>query len=170
MSTRTRKSVEVASYLIYKNNNLPEDGTNTILKSGFSNKKLQKMLYFAQAWYLAIYDKELFPDDFEAWIHGPAIRHVYGLYKNFGYSRINLIKNNKDFSSLTEKEKGFLDMIFEIYHKFDAQHLEFLSHNDTPWIDARNETPPNFASLNVISKESIKVFYKEKLSALKQDV
>ena len=35
-----------------------------------SNLKLQKLLYYAQAWYLALYDVPLFDDPIEAWVHG----------------------------------------------------------------------------------------------------
>jgi uncharacterized phage-associated protein len=38
-----------------------------------SNLKLQKLLYYSQAWHLAIFDRRLFPERFQAWVHGPVI-------------------------------------------------------------------------------------------------
>ena len=43
-----------------------------------SNLKLQKLLYYAQAWYLALHNEPLFPESIEAWVHGPAVPPVYG--------------------------------------------------------------------------------------------
>jgi uncharacterized phage-associated protein len=39
-----------------------------------SNLKLQKLLYYAQGFYLAIYGKALFEEDIVAWEHGPVVR------------------------------------------------------------------------------------------------
>ena len=52
--------------------------------SFISNLKLQKLLYYAQAWHLAIYDTRLFPERFQAWVHGPVIPEIYHRYKEFG--------------------------------------------------------------------------------------
>ncbi len=41
-----------------------------------SNLKLQKLLYYAQGFHLALYDKLLFSEDIEAWQHGPVVRDV----------------------------------------------------------------------------------------------
>ena len=43
--------------------------------------KLQKLLYYAQGWTLAILNKNLFEEDFQAWTHGPAIPSIYRKYK-----------------------------------------------------------------------------------------
>ena len=53
-----------------------------------SNLKLQKLVYYAQAWYLAISDEALFEEDFEAWVHGPVIPELYQEYKSFGWRPI----------------------------------------------------------------------------------
>ena len=42
-----------------------------------TNLKLQKLLYYAQAWYLALYNVALFEEDFQAWVHGPVLYSQY---------------------------------------------------------------------------------------------
>lgn len=60
--------------------------------------KLQKLLYFAQGFSYAFYDKELFNDDFEAWVHGPVIPSIYHEYKSYEYNPIDLNYNLKEFN------------------------------------------------------------------------
>ncbi|OQY42717.1 MAG: hypothetical protein B6240_13665 [Desulfobacteraceae bacterium 4572_87] len=45
-----------------------------------SNLKLQKLVYYAQGFYLALYDEPLFNEPIEAWTHGPVIRELYRSY------------------------------------------------------------------------------------------
>ena len=52
------------------------------------NLKLQKLVYYAQAWHLALRDVPLFEEDFEAWVHGPVIPALYQEYKKFGWRPI----------------------------------------------------------------------------------
>ena len=42
-----------------------------------SNLKLQKLVYYAQGFYLALHDEALFPEDIEAWTHGPVVPVLY---------------------------------------------------------------------------------------------
>lgn len=42
---------------------------------------LQKILYFIQGIYLALYDVPLFDEDCYAWVHGPVYNSVYNLFK-----------------------------------------------------------------------------------------
>ena len=70
---------DVANYFIGLSlkNKLDTDGT----VEGITNLKLQKILYFAQCAYLALYDKPLFEDEVLAWEYGPVISSVYNKYK-----------------------------------------------------------------------------------------
>ncbi|HRP36920.1 MAG TPA: DUF4065 domain-containing protein, partial [Candidatus Dojkabacteria bacterium] len=53
-----------------------------------TNLKLQKLVYYADAWYLANYGDSLIQEDFQAWVHGPAIPALYGEYKHFSWQPI----------------------------------------------------------------------------------
>ena len=80
---------EIAKYFIYLSN---KEGRPV------TNKKLQKLLYYAQAWYLVKKGKKLYEDDIEAWVHGPTIPHMYRQYKEYGYQPIT--KENIDVNSI----------------------------------------------------------------------
>lgn len=54
-------------------------------KEAMSHKKLQKLCYFSQAWYLANYGEPLVPNRFEAWVHGPVSPDLYYKYKGWGW-------------------------------------------------------------------------------------
>lgn len=57
-------------------------------KEAMTHKKLQKLCYFAQAWYLANYGKPLVPNRFEAWVHGPVSPDLYSKYRGWGWEMI----------------------------------------------------------------------------------
>lgn len=140
----------IADYFISKDNKN---------KIGLTNKKLQKLLYYAQAWYLVHKNKRLFREDIEAWIHGPAIPKVYFEYKKFGYNNILKEVDEKDLSSLSKEEREILDAVWEVYGKYDADYLELLTHNEEPWIKTRNGIAPYESSDRVIDPQLMKDFY-----------
>ena len=140
----------VADYFISKNR---ED------KKGLTNKKLQKLLYYAQAWNLVLHNKKLFQDDIQAWIHGPAIPRVYGQFKQFGFRDIESKISSTEFSNLLANEKKLLDTIWDIYGKYDANYLEVLTHSEAPWQDARRETEADKSSNAIISSALMKEYY-----------
>jgi uncharacterized phage-associated protein len=53
-----------------------------------TNLKLQKLLYYCQAWYLAFLGKPLFGERIEAWIHGPVVPPVFGSFKEHRWNVI----------------------------------------------------------------------------------
>lgn len=119
-----------------------------------SNMKLQKLLYYAQGFYLAMYDKELFKDDFEAWEHGPVIPSLYREFSKYGSSAIPKPKSFT-FRPYTQEEKEFLREIYNAYGQFSAWALSEMTHQTLPWKNAkRNE---------IISKESMKAYFSTRI-------
>jgi uncharacterized phage-associated protein len=127
-----------------------------------TNKKLQKLVYYAQAWHLALYDKPLFRDRFEAWIFGPVQPRLYQRFKKYGSDPINEQPSKPDISSPAEKH---LKDVIEAYWKFTAWELERMVHQEDPWKKARNALAPDKPSSKVISQEDMKKYYKQRLSA-----
>ena len=123
-----------------------------------TNKKLQKLLYYAQAWYLALKDRPLFREDIQAWVHGPAIQSIYKKYRKFGYENISEEINPKELKSLVKDE--LLNEVWKVYGKLDAEYLEALTHNEDPWQLARDGLNSADASTKVISHEDMKRYYK----------
>jgi uncharacterized phage-associated protein len=122
--------------------------------------KLQKLLYFSQAWYLANKGKPMFDDDFQAWAHGPVSRKIYEQHRGRNWEPLDRAKKQPKLSADIEK---CLVMVFDEYGKYGAKHLEQLTHKHNPWIDARSGLPPEARCETVISKEAMRDFYGAKI-------
>lgn len=136
-------------------------------KASMSHKKLQKLLYYAYCWVLALMNESadninlrLFNERIEAWIHGPVIPKVYSEYKHYGAENINQIEkfNEKVFP---EDVLDILNQVWDVYGKFTGNELEAISHRETPYIVARNGIPAYAASNNRISDDIIFKYFNE---------
>lgn len=146
-----------AEYFVKKNE---ED------KKGLSPLKLQKLLYYAKAWGLVFNKgKKIFPDEFQAWIHGPANPKVYLTFKSFDFNASHPEFLDKDFNLFAPEEKEVLDLVWNVYGKFDGKYLEALTHEEEPWLKARQGLDAETASQNIISDESMRDFYGRRLEA-----
>ena len=125
-----------------------------------SNLKLQKLLYYAQAWYLALYNKPLFGDRIEAWVHGPVVPRVYGRFKAWLWQPIEPTPNP---DPLTKRTKDHVQEILEVYGGLSAFQLERLTHQEEPWRKARKGLAPDEPSREAISHEDMKSFYRAML-------
>lgn len=128
------------------------------LGSAITPLKMQKILYYAQGYYLARYNKPLFNEDFQAWAHGPANPKIYDKYKQYGSSSIDEIVDE-----LYEFDDTITKFLFDIWNTFgiyDGKYLEQLTHTEEPWIKARKGYEPGERCEVVISKDSMKKFFK----------
>lgn len=139
---------KIVDYIIW----LHQDSGDVI-----TNLRLQKLLYYAQAWYLALYDEALFDDDFEAWIHGPVLPAIYQRFKSYKW---NAISEEIEKPDLPKKIEDHINEIVRVFGQYSSLDLEYMSHNETPWIKARNGCPSDAASSAIIDKEEMKSFYK----------
>lgn len=125
--------------------------------------KLQKLLYYAQAWYLAMFKRPLFKDSFEAWAHGPVCLSVWNRFKGKGAAPIT----PEDVSTAPRfdvETNSFLCEIWRVYGQFTAKRLEELTHNETPWIEARGGVPEYGSSDKLISHNSMRDYYSQRLN------
>lgn len=123
---------DVANYFLAKAD--PEIG-DTI-----SNLKLQKLVYYAQGFYLAIFDQLLFPEEIKAWAHGPVVPELYQAFKQFGSDGIPC-PDSVDFSIYDGETAELLDEVWAEYGQYAAWKLRDLTHNEPPWRNtARNGT------------------------------
>ncbi len=124
-----------------------------------TNLKLQKLLYYTQAWHLALYDRALFSEDFEAWVHGPVLPSQYHRFKHNSWRPIM-----DNVYGPPRTGVGYLDRhIGEILNVFGvetAAALELMTHREAPWLEARRGLLPEASSTAPISKELMKKFYK----------
>ena len=118
--------------------------------------KLQKLLYLAQGYSYAFYDKPLFNDEIEGWVHGPVVPNVYKLYSEYKYNPIDITYENVEIDKNTEE---LLNYIINKYSKYDSKYLEELTHNQDPWIFSRDGLDPDERSDKTIDKQSIANFF-----------
>jgi len=130
-----------------------------------TNLKLQKLLYYAQAWYLALYDTALFPDRFEAWVHGPIQPGVFAKFFRFSHRPIEQDASNWGVPKRVAKH--IVDVL-EAYGATTAFDLERLSCQEQPWIIARQGKAIDEPSTTVITTDAMRDFYRARLNEQKK--
>ena len=128
-------------------------------KKSLTHKQLQKLCYYAQAWHLALLDRPLFDEEFQAWIHGPVCPYLYADYADYGWKKI--VKLTGEAPKFPDETLQVLKAVYRTYSKLSGAQLETLTHSEKPWQDARGNIPPYEPSTNVISNDVMKQFYAE---------
>jgi uncharacterized phage-associated protein len=121
-----------------------------------TNLKLQKLVYYAHAWYIALNKEKLFAEPIEAWVHGPVIPSVYRRFKQYGWNPISF---QPDDVNLTPEITDFLHEIMDAYGGYTGYELEKMTHSETPWKNARGNLAPDEASNNIISNDDLISYY-----------
>lgn len=117
-----------------------------------THKKLQKLLYYAQAWHLVYFDgNPLFEEHPQAWVHGPVYPSVYEKFSRFGSGAVNLTAEYQilgveceEYTRQLAKRIGLataserlIHAVLLKYGKLSAFQLELLSHEESPWAEQR---------------------------------
>jgi uncharacterized phage-associated protein len=127
-----------------------------------SAMKLQKLVYYSQAWHLVWEERPLFPEKIEAWANGPVVRELYREHrKRFEVTARTFPEGNSD--RLTETEQETIDAVVDSYGKLKAFELSEMTHREAPWKDARRGVPPGAACTNIITKQAMAEFYESLL-------
>ena len=137
----------VAKYLL----TLVEDDADELM----SNLKLQKLLYYCQGFHLAMNNIPLFPEEIEAWTHGPVVPEVYHEYKQHGSNGIPM-PSGFDLSTLSQAEKEVVNEVYSYYGQFSAWGLRNMTHTESPWVDT-----PEGAT---ITKDKLLGFFKTRIT------
>jgi uncharacterized phage-associated protein len=96
--------------------------------------KLQKLLYYAQGYYFALFGEPLFSEAIEAWDHGPVVREIYDEYKHCGRQPLPLPKDESP--AFSQDIRDLLDNVAVSYGRYSALGLRDLTHKEAPWKDA----------------------------------
>ncbi len=127
-------------------------------KESMTNLKLQKLCYYAQAYYLAIFDAPLTNTTFEAWVHGPVSPALYHQYKQWGWYDIS--KYDGPLPKLNKETEEFLETVYRTYGVFSGEQLEQFTHREEPWIKARNGISSIQYCTTEIKNEDMKRYFK----------
>ncbi len=118
--------------------------------------KLQKLVYYSQAWSLVWDERPMFRDRIEAWANGPVVPVLYqehkGKFKVRGWSL-------GDPAALSRDAKATVDAVLDFYGPKTSQWLSDLTHNERPWREARGSLAPGERGNHVISTASMHEYY-----------
>jgi uncharacterized phage-associated protein len=148
-ASKAYPAIAVVNYFI-------ERGAHEGIK--LSPMKLQKLVYFAHGWFLAVTGKPLIEESVEVWKYGPVIRKVYHELKHHGsspvvtpietteYAFTRQPDGTADFvvttavpvlpprSEDTARLYAVLDRVWDIYKQFTAKQLSDMTHEKgSPW-------------------------------------
>ena len=146
---------------------------------GVSHLKLQKIIYYCQAWHMVFFGREntLLKEVPQAWVNGPAYPAVYKKYKkdgditdpmtkeDFGYSDIE--KGLSELSSkmgLSDQQTECLDSVISLYGTKNITQLVFLTHSEKPWVEKRIGLKPYERSTEELSLQTMHDYYKERFN------
>lgn len=138
-----------------------------------SPMKLQKLVYFAHGWCLALANKPLINEKVEAWQYGPVVGSLYREFKKYGNEGITSpvveLKHLGDFKFANviptvedEDTKKLLNKIWEIYGGYTGWQLSNATHLEgTPWSEiwGKDGVPSN----TDIPDEKIRDFFKKQM-------
>lgn len=124
-----------------------------------SNLKLQKLLYYAQGFHLAIFDTPLFTNDIQAWKHGPVVESLYHTYKDHGSGGIPPLKE-MDTDIFSDEVIELLDEIHNMYGQYGAWKLRNMTHEEPPW---KSTYKDGVGSGRVIPLEAMQNYFKTQL-------
>ena len=120
-----------------------------------SNLRLQKLLYFVQAYFFLSLDEPCFKNRIEAWDFGPVVPEVYHKYKRFGSM---IIQENEKCSieDIDEEDCQKIDEMLDACADKTTRELVNITHEQKPWKRAYK----NLFS-NEITQESIRDMFAE---------
>ena len=118
--------------------------------------KLQKLVYYSQAWSLVWDEKPLFEEDIEAWANGPVVRKLFDCHRGM-YEISSMPLGNSDL--LDQEQRDTVDAVLEYYGDKSAQWLIELTHMEDPWKQARKGLPPLERGSKVIPLDAIADYY-----------
>jgi uncharacterized phage-associated protein len=123
--------------------------------------KLEKLVYYCQAWHLVWDEEPLFPEPIEAWANGPVVPELYDKHRrSFKVSSWHRWGNS---SNLSESEHETIKLVLDRYGSLSAGTLSELTHGEQPWCLARKGLAPGERGNRVITHASMIEYYESLL-------
>ncbi len=137
------KAIDVANVFLKLSE--PESGDS------LTNLKLQKLIYYVQGFHLAIYGDVLFDEPILHWEHGPVVRELYDILKEYGSNSVP-IPQDFDASILSKEQLKLIEEVNSVYGQFSAWKLRDMTHAESPWLNTTKD--------EVITPDSMKPYFK----------
>jgi len=119
-------------------------------------RKLQKLVYYSQAWSLVWDEKPLFRERIEAWVNGPVVPNLYRVHR--GQFDVTDWPHG-DPGNLSALQCETVDSVLDFYGNKSSQWLSDLTHSEQPWKDARQGLAPMDRGENEITHASMHEYY-----------
>lgn len=123
-----------------------------------SAMKLQKLMYYSQAWHLVWEEEPLFPNDFQAWANGPVLPTLYNRHRGMFKVDASLF-DDANSGNLSEVERANIEKVLAFYGDKTAQWLSDLTHKENPWLEARGDLAVGAPSDAIIPQAAIHEYY-----------
>jgi uncharacterized phage-associated protein len=121
--------------------------------------KLQKLVYYAQAWSLVWDERPLFDERIEAWTNGPVVPELYRWHAGkFSVTREQLNALGAS-EKLSASQRETLDDVLDFYGSKNSQWLSDLTHIETPWRKARGGLSEDARGSHEITLEFMAEYY-----------
>lgn len=130
--------------------------TNADSGDNVTHLKVQKLLYFAQAWHMMLLDRPLFEEDMQAWAHGPVVPSVFHAFKEFGWEALPVDGTVED---MDEESEEVLEQVVDVYGEYSAKRLEQMTHAEDPWKLTRGDLSPEARCEEPIKLDLIHDYY-----------
>lgn len=140
--------------------------------------KLQKLIYYAHAWSLAIYNSPLINNEIQAWTYGPVIEDIYHEFKRFGNSPISgrateleyidgqLTFITPEIDDNDQQAISLINEVWRIYGQLSPIQLSNLTHTpDSPWYEVAKQYSFDIPRNVTIPNELIQAMFKAKQEA-----
>lgn len=121
-----------------------------------THKRLQKLLYFAQAWSMALRDSELYPEDVEAWPNGPVVLEVYEKLKQRPTGEQIDESAFCDVYALERDEAEFVRHFWDDYKRYSQEDLVAMTHREPAYLKAREASPEDKVRGDLLSMNEVR--------------
>lgn len=118
--------------------------------------KLQKLVYYSQAWSLVWDEEPLFEDEIQAWANGPVSPTLYEAHRR--QFKVSVISDG-NLESLIPSQRETIDKVLEFYGDKSSQWLSDLTHQESPWLEARRGLAPGQPGNCEITTASMAEYY-----------
>lgn len=117
-----------------------------------SNLRLQRLLYFIQAYFLmqSKGERAAFSDDIEAWDVGPVIPNVFNKYKRFGTGQIPYYDGSYA-DMFPDDNRNYIEDVIEYFKDKSSVYMMEITHRQKPWSSAYNRNTNNTISIETIT-------------------
>ena len=151
----------VADYILGKID--PEAGDS------ITNLKLQKLVYYVQAWHLALKDTPAFHEPVEAWAHGPVVRPLYARFADYGWQAVDPTHRETDPDhALSKGTRELIDEVWEVYGDYSGSELEALTHSEDPWKEVYGDRPVGARCNDAIPHDLMRSYYRSLINGQEQ--